>query len=48
MKYEGIDTEPILGMVKQPRQNPNDLEGWERVPFPSVNHSSLGCVYTVD
>ncbi|CAG8907100.1 unnamed protein product [Penicillium egyptiacum] len=42
------DDESILRTIKYLRDKPDNLEGWEPVPFPSPIHSNLDYVHTVD
>ncbi|KAL4801806.1 hypothetical protein BDV18DRAFT_167171 [Aspergillus unguis] len=42
------DDESTLCTIISLRDSPDNLEGWEPVPFPSPIHSNLDYVYTVD
>ncbi|KAJ5544789.1 hypothetical protein N7461_007093, partial [Penicillium sp. DV-2018c] len=42
------DYESTLRTIKHLCGKPDDLEGWEPVPFPSPIHSNLDYIYTVD
>ncbi|KAB8265885.1 hypothetical protein BDV32DRAFT_158143 [Aspergillus pseudonomiae] len=42
------DDEFTWRTIRQLHDKPNNLEGWEIVPFPSPIHSNLDYVYTVD
>ncbi|KAJ5470646.1 hypothetical protein N7530_008003 [Penicillium desertorum] len=42
------DNESTFRTIKNLCDKPDNLEGWEPVPFPSPIHSNLDYVYTVD
>ncbi|KGO77093.1 hypothetical protein PITC_024490 [Penicillium italicum] len=42
------DDESTLRTIKRLCDKPDNLEGWESVPFPSPIHSNLDYVYTID
>lgn len=42
------DTPPTLRMIREMQDDPNNVERWQTVPFPSRIHAGQDCVYTID